>query len=170
MGLLPSLVLSFILIVWFILSILKYFSFAKDRITYFDGLLLIPTWNFFAPEPNKTDYYLYYRVFSDHSESPWRLAGFGDNRKWFGFMWNPYRRDRKAFFDLSQMLVTNQTLHTNDVLLSMPYLLMLNYVSSLCLQDLGNKVQFAIGMIVPSQTDSSLSMAFISQSHELKSD
>lgn len=168
MGLLPSLLISLVLVIWFILSAIRYFPFAKDKIAVFDGLSLIPTWNFFAPEPNQTDYYLYYRVFSDHSSSPWRTVGFGAERAWFGFIWNPYRRNRKAFFDLSQMLVTKDEPDTNAILFSVPYLLMLNYVSSLCLHDLGDKVQFTIGMIIPSQPDSILTMAFISANHQVK--
>lgn len=166
MGLYPSLILAGLLLLWFILSILKYFSFAKDWIIENDVLSLIPTWNFFAPEPNQTDYYLYYRVFSDHTESPWRLVSFGAKRKWYGFIWNPYRRDRKSFFDICQLLIGIPISQQNEVIYSMPYLLLLNHVSNLCNAEMGDSVQFAIGMVIP-QTDTELATTFISQSHQL---
>lgn len=167
MGYYPSLLLTGVLLLWLIISLLKYFPVVKDWIIKNDTLSLIPTWNFFAPEPNQTDYYLYYRVFSDYSNSPWRLVSFGAKRKWYGFLWNPYRRDRKSLFDLCQLLITNPAEDHNEVIYSMPYLLLLNHVSALCANDMADSIQFAIAKVVPIQTAQELSPAFISQTHQL---
>ncbi|WP_442587521.1 hypothetical protein ACSBL2_15860 [Pedobacter sp. AW31-3R] len=167
MGFYPSLMLTGIISLWLILSILKYFSFAKSWIVENDVLSLIPTWNFFAPEPNQTDYYLYYRVFSAHADSPWRLVSFGAKRKWYGFIWNPYRRDRKSFFDICQLLIGTPVSEKNEVVYTLPYLLLLNHVSTLCKAEIGDTVQFAISMVIPSQNKEELSTAFISMQHVL---
>lgn len=167
MGFYPSIILAGVLLLWFILSILKYFPFAKAWIVENDTLSLIPTWNFFAPEPNQADYYLYYRVFSDYTESHWRMVSFGVKRQWYGFIWNPYRRDRKSFFDICQLLIGTPVTEKNEVVYTMPYLLLLNHVSTLCKAELGDTVQFAITMIIPSQMNQELSTVFISQSHQL---
>ncbi|HWV75132.1 MAG TPA: hypothetical protein VN040_25610 [Pseudosphingobacterium sp.] len=162
-----ALVLAGMLGCWFLFSVLKYFSFAQDWIIAKDGLQLVPTWNFFAPEPNKTDYYLYYRVFSEHSDSCWRSVSFGQGRKWYAFLWNPNRRDRKSLFDLCQMLVSTSSTKQDELVYSMPYLLLLNHVNHLCTNDIGEYVQFAIGRIVPIEDEGRLSIAFISNSHLL---
>lgn len=167
MGYYHSLQLAVILILWFVFSILKYFPGIKDWIIRCDVFYLIPTWNFFAPEPNQTDYYLYYRVFSDSLESPWRLVSFGAKREWYGFIWNPYRRHRKALFDLCQLLITTPSIQENDKIYSMSYLLLLNHVSGLCINEMADSIQFAIGQIVPVNKDQELSIAFISKSHIL---
>jgi hypothetical protein len=156
-----------ILSIWSILSLLKYFPFCKDWISRVDAFILVPTWNFFAPQPNQTDFYLYYRTFSSTTESPWRLVSFGKKRQWYGFIWNPYRRNRKAFFDLCQSMIMLKDLQHKEVFFSVPYLLLLNHVVSICKNDIGADIQFSIAMKIPSVKESEISPAFISEYHKL---
>jgi hypothetical protein len=162
----PGILLGFVLALYFIISIMKYLPFAQKWIDRTDKLTLVPTWTFFAPEPNGTDFYLFFRVFSDDFQSPWRLAEFGKKRAWYSFIWNPNRRHRKAFFDLCQLILTQPGEFGEEMLFGVPYLLILNHVNNLCGKELGELVQFTIARKVPSQSDK-LSHVFISNTHQL---
>lgn len=155
------------LAIWYILSIVRYMPNCEEWITKIDTLFLIPQWKFFAPNPNETDYFLYYRIFIGDQISPWRIVTFGKERKWFAFFWNPYRRNRKAFFDLCQSLFLHKESSKNSILFSLPYLLILNYITSLDIFQLGDNIQFAIAGNNPSTNPQELELGFISDLHKI---
>jgi hypothetical protein len=161
-----SILSSLILTSYFMISIMKYLPFSQKWIDSIDKLTLVPTWTFFAPEPNGSDFYLFFMVFSNDFESPWRLTEFGKQRAWYSFIWNPNRRHRKAFFDLCQLLLAEPGETREETLFAVPYLLILNHVNYLCGTELGELVQFTIAKKVPSQSDK-LSQIFISNTHQL---
>jgi hypothetical protein len=89
-------ILSFLIIC----NQIPYFSRNLDKYTF--GL--VPKWNFFAPKPGVFDFRIYYRMqetntsISDWIEWDYKLF----DRKWYNFILNPYKRKRKAVFDLCQ--------------------------------------------------------------------
>lgn len=99
------------------------------RLRSHDPMGLLPSWSFFAPRPVRTDSHLLYRhilgsgVVTDWTEAfVWRPSV----TRW---IWNPDRRAEKAISDASSHLVRRADLA--GVQWSVPYLLLLNYVSGL---------------------------------------
>ncbi len=114
------------------------------RITNLDICGLVPIWTFFAPNPGDTDVHLLFRDRDqDGRVTCWRevkLTG----RRWILDLWSPQRRINKAIVDVAYDLarpddVTQDAQPAPDGpllvnkrrVLSFPYLLILNYVSSL---------------------------------------
>ena len=114
------------------------------RITNLDICGLVPIWTFFAPNPGDTDVHLLFRDRDqDGRVTCWRevkLTG----RRWILDLWSPQRRINKAIVDVAYDLARPDDI-TQDAqpspdgpllvnkrrVLSFPYLLILNYVSSL---------------------------------------
>ena len=93
---------------------------------------LIPTWTFFAPNPVSADHYLYYRDHSIGNASKWKRAFSADNRSLVDFVWCPLRREEKALHDaLFSLVDMAEAMPTERVYLSVPYLTVLSYVTSL---------------------------------------
>ncbi|MDV2999579.1 MAG: hypothetical protein N5P05_001185 [Chroococcopsis gigantea SAG 12.99] len=162
-----SYLFSFVLLIWFLLSIFRYIPKVEKWIIRWDRLALIPQWNFFAPMPNESDYYLYYRVMNNSTISPWREVVFSLDRKWYGMIWNPGRRNRKAFIDLCQALSQLAKSSREEVLTSIPYLLILNMVVRICKNMPGNIVQFSVCTVVPSESLQNLSIILLSELHSI---
>jgi hypothetical protein len=118
---------------------------------------LVPIWTFFAPNPGDTDTHLLFRDRDrDGRITCWRevkLTG----RRWFLDLWSPQRRINKAIvdvaFDLTRPDEPKQggepaaggpQLVNKQRVLSFPYLLILNYVSSLPGDFAAVERQFAI--------------------------
>lgn len=94
---------------------------------------LIPHWPFFAPVPGTCDYYLLYRdELADGSVADWREIALCDDRRPWHIVWNPWKRPKKALFDLATSIMGEAAANrTDDIPLSVPYLTILTYVSSL---------------------------------------
>jgi hypothetical protein len=94
---------------------------------------LIPHWPFFAPVPGTCDYYLLYRdELAEGFVDDWREISLCDDRRPWHFVWNPQKRPKKALFDLVTSLMGEVALNRTDAIqLSVPYLALLTYVSSL---------------------------------------
>ena len=127
------------------LSFLVYHPRLNEIIRVFDVLSLVPEWQFFAPNPGRYDYHLLFRdVFADGSMSDWSEIPVINYRHWWHFIWNPGKRRPKALFDaLSEF---GKRVEANDTLLtaSIPYLTILNYVSSLERSIPAKSVQFLV--------------------------
>jgi hypothetical protein len=125
---------GFFFSVWFVLSILNQFGFAWfARVIAFDFFSLLPNWNFFAPNPGHTDYHVVIRdKLPDGSVSEWQELDIAEPRRFLCFLWNPQKRPRKVLVDVVGSLVKSANANPefeDVVLLSFPYLLVLNTVS-----------------------------------------
>ncbi len=151
-----------------------------SRITNVDICGLVPIWTFFAPNPGDSDTHLLFRD-RDHDgrTTCWRevrLAG----RRWFFDLWSPARRIHKAIVDVAYDLsrpddpgpdapaTADGFLTVNKKrVLSFPYLLILNYVSSLPGDFGAAERQFAIARTPGMQGRSQPHVMLVSAFHRL---
>jgi hypothetical protein len=127
---------------WFLISALaqlnvKGIAWLKLR----DVFSLIPNWSFFAPRPGTSDYHLLFRDSDVSGEwGKWREIPLASRRTLWGALWNPEKRKTKVLSDVVRGLVRlAQNQGFKDFSLTLPYLAILNYVSSIhrskaCLQ------------------------------------
>lgn len=75
---------------------------ALDRVrTWPRGLIRIPDWRFFAPEPGRTDTYVLMRiVMADGTSLEWTETHEYPGRSWSHALYYPKHRLEKGFFDL----------------------------------------------------------------------
>ncbi len=105
----------------------RFTSWLRDH----DLVGLLPQWKFFAPIPGRGDFYLLYRDIYAEDMTGWTELPLGGERRWWNFLWNPRRRERKAVFDAARELPLYLTPEEKDAVhVSVPYLLMLSYVSA----------------------------------------
>jgi hypothetical protein len=130
-----ELVILALYIVWFLLSVANQFQRAsRSRLAPFLSVLLVPRWTFFAPNPGHSDYFLEYR---DHTEdlfsTPWQRVSVLEERTLLGAIWNPNRRQSKLLFDVTQSLQVSALAMEDPegICVSIPYLLVMNYLDSL---------------------------------------
>ena len=136
-----------ILVVWVVVTVANQRPASRRlvrRITNLDICGLVPIWTFFAPNPGDTDVHLLFRDRDqDGRVTCWRevkLTG----RRWILHLWSPQRRINKAIVDVAFDLARPDELNEDakpapdgpklvnkQRVLSFPYLLVLNYVSSL---------------------------------------
>jgi hypothetical protein len=130
---------------------------------------LVPDWRFFAPTPAKLDYHVLYRDrLVDGTMSDWTELQFGRPRRWYCFVWNPYRRDRKGMFDL----VTEMARIIRDdgeeyLNASVAYLTFLTYVSGLPRMPGSVITQFCVMASDPRRLDREPEPLIVSDSHWL---
>lgn len=94
---------------------------------------LIPVWTFFAPNPGMTDYYLLYRDrLPDGSLDNWKKVELKGSENGLRFaLWNPAKRKQKALSDLLSSLIEFVKRCGGDaVFVSVPYILILNFITS----------------------------------------
>ena len=160
---------SFVTTGWFVISALRYVPPVERWVLRKDAFYLVPQWNFFAPTPNEKDFYLFYRTASGPIVGPWRELSVAPKRPATALVWNPHRRNNKALLDLCQGLVFRAGDPREAVLLSLPYLLLLNFAASECKrrQTVGDRVQFAIGAVTPAERPHVVDVVFSSDFHRL---
>lgn len=132
-----------LLLAWFAASVVAQLpGTVASRLRSLDPVGLLPSWSFFAPRPARTDSHLVYRhiltsgAVTDWTEAfVWRPSA----TQWF---WNPDRRAEKAISDASSHISRRSDLR--GVQWSIPYLLLLNYVSGLPRTTDAAAVQFAL--------------------------
>lgn len=126
----------------------------------------IPNWSFFAPTPGMYDYHLLYRGVNHSGEVlDWVEAlSVKDKRGPFAFIWHPDKKILKTIIDLTQELVRFSVLVNDNkqICLSIPYLHILNYISSLQHESSIKKVQF---MILSSSKLFDYNVEFLSSTH-----
>lgn len=94
---------------WFFFTILwqfNYFRREKLKFVYkFNILNVLPIWTFFAPTPGISDTHMIYRDKLNNGDiTEWEEVPIIENRKWYHFLWNPYKRQAKLVVDaLSQV-------------------------------------------------------------------
>lgn len=136
-----------------------------------DRFALIPRWGFFAPTPGVHNFYLLYRVrFNEGTVGQWiSVFGLDKFRSQWTAIWNPDRRTKKTVFDLAGILVRERAddEHARALIqLSIPYLLILNYISGLCAGSGVHAVQF---LVMENLQDGSAYPVFVSALHSLES-
>ena len=110
---------------------------------------LVPTWSFFAPNPGSHDFRLLYRdELAGGSITGWHeVRAFPERRAPTAALWNPGQRRKKALFDLAQELTAGSSTWDGEpqlVKLSVPYLAILTFVSSLDRTALSRRRQFLV--------------------------
>ena len=94
---------------------------------------IIPIWTFFAPNPGMTDFYLLYRDrLPDGSFDNWRKIELKDAENGVRLaLWNPAKRKHKALTDMVSALLKNANQRGREALIvTVPYILILNYITS----------------------------------------
>lgn len=111
-----------------------------------DLFAVIPVWTFFAPNPGTTDTRVLWRDrLVDGSVSSWHEID-PPTGGVVRALWNPTKRVRKAITDVGPMLTRRAAQQPDNKLLlvSIPYLMLLHYVSSLAASQLVEARQFVI--------------------------
>lgn len=133
---LVDLVLVVLFSTWFILTAIGQLdTSAAQRIRDWDVCMLVPSFKFFAPTPSVHDLHLLYRDrLPDGTVSRWHEVPMAKPPRVISPIWNPGRRYNKALFDTTQHLarhINENKLAPQAVMLSIPYLALLNFISAL---------------------------------------
>jgi len=141
---------------WALLSIVAHIpSFPASKFKLLVDLGLIPDWSFFAPNPPKGDFVILYRdKLYDENLTNWVEVRKPLKNEKISWIWNPNKRINKSIFDIiSQLLSVWNELRkmeasdfdkTQNLIYSMPYLILLNYVFNMINNPLSMERQFAI--------------------------
>jgi hypothetical protein len=111
-----------------------------------DACAYIPTWTFFAPNPGVNDTRVLWREqLVDGSVSHWHEV-VPPNGRLSRAIWNPSKRARKAVTDCGPMVVRLVARNKGSKLplLSLPYLMLVQYISALPGSPLGVARQFTV--------------------------
>jgi len=129
--------------------------------------LFVPQWNFFAPIPGTHDPHLFYRdQLVDGRIGPWReCVEFTGKRRASAPIWHPEKRAKKTLYDITTTLTRENCTDPNLIKLSIPHLLLLNYVASLPRSLLSTATQFAL--IETCASDPKPNIFFVSGLHSL---
>lgn len=137
---------------WFLLSLAGQIWGRDSNIRRMPIGRLIPDWRFFAPEPAVDDRVVIYRRKSADEIGPVETVHFPRARA-LRWIWNPQNRRHKAVLDLSdgvhrladRLNDGQQSRDLPDALvLTEPYLVLLNLVTTRLRQSASGLVQFAI--------------------------
>jgi hypothetical protein len=162
-----------LLLIWFVISLfhqfdVKLIAALKRR----DIASLIPHWKLFAPRPGTSDYHLVFRDYDAHAGwSRWRELPISDGpwSFWRG-IWNPGKRRIKMLSDVvrdGSKLVT--IIPLADLILTLPYLAVLNYVSRLPRANASLSTQFMVLKSDGFSDDREPQLVFLSAMHDLDS-
>jgi hypothetical protein len=152
------------------LVLVAQFDAVGSRISRADRFGFVPRWSFFAPTPGVHNFYLLYRIqFDDGTVGQWMsLFGLERFRSPWTVIWNPNRRAKKAIFDLVSVLIRERADDEEArarVQLSIPYLLIINYISSLAPRGGVTAVQF---LVMENYKDGSAYPVFVSSLHTVE--
>jgi len=133
--------------VWFLVSTLSQLNLPPATVLKsHDVFSLIPNWSFFAPRPGTSDYHLLFRdLISSGEAGRWQEIPLADKRTLWGAIWNPQKRRTKTLSDVVRgLLRLAQDKSLRDYSLTLPYLVILNYVSSIPRPETSVQTQFMI--------------------------
>lgn len=153
---------------WFAASCLRQFPGEKvDRWCAWDVVGILPVWRFFAPVPGPFDFHLLYRDRgADGVVTDWTEFQPVPRRRWSTMVWNPDKRLRKAMLDLSQELARAQSKQPPEqIMLSVPYLVLLQFISALPRAAPVAQTQFAIMVSEGAEYDAAPAVLFLSSFH-----
>ena len=135
------------LCVWFAISALAQLNRgAVKKLKDHDAFSLIPNWSFFAPRPGTSDYHLLFRDTDGAGVGgEWQEIPLAQRRTLLGAVWNPQKRKTKTLSDVVRGLVLlSQDRSLREYSLTLPYLIILNYVSALSRPERAGWTQFMI--------------------------
>jgi hypothetical protein len=118
-----------------------------SRLLAWDSVGVFPGFSFFAPNPGNRDFHIVYRVTIDGQVGLWHDPLRLGARSALTAVWNPQKRVRKAIIDISGALAAEAHRRGRDdplLIASIPYILLLHYVSSLVAESDATHVQFAV--------------------------
>ena len=155
--------------VWMAISVTAQIPRYKAPIRRLDPLYLIPEYSFFAPTPATGDFSVLYRDRDGDGEmGDWHELPLGGTRSILNALWNPDRRTRKATFDvctdLAKYILADAPL---EVQVSVPYLVLLNHVSTLPRLEQGDATQFLIMMSHGVEAEEEPEVMYLSAIHGL---
>lgn len=151
--------------IWITLSLLSQFGINRFKRNVFSKLLL-PEWRFFSPQPLSNDMILYFRDKNSDFLTPWKPAIPDLNSKFYNFLFNPNRRVRKAVIDASKVLSIKFSEDREGIHTTVPYLVLLFYVSSIPRDYLATETQFAL--ITSSHQKEKSELIFSSSFHAIE--
>jgi hypothetical protein len=133
--------------IWILATILFQFPKFQPILSRFDLLTMLPTWSFFAPSPNTSDYTLFVRYWTGNNHvTGWRTILTPEHHR-ISFLWDPGRRYRKIIIDISQSFIEFVKMSSHKgIQYSTPYLLVLHHASSRPEAAFATGVQFAVGV------------------------
>jgi hypothetical protein len=131
---------------------------------------IVPDWRFFAPTPAKLDYHLLYRDrLADGTATDWTEVSVTPARRWYCCLWNPFRRDRKALFDLTTEIARIAVYDgARYVPGSVAYLALLSYISALPRLPGSIMTQFCLMASDPSEVLKPPEPVIVSDTHWLE--
>jgi hypothetical protein len=140
-----------------------------QRLRRWDLPGLLPQWSFFAPRPGMHDYHLLYRdQLDERTFTDWTELSLDRPLAWWCALWNPERRQRKAIYDLVTSLVRDVAQAEGvGYQLSVPYLAILNHISSLERLSAHVGTQFMIMMSDGADSDQVPEPVFVSTVHRV---
>ena len=131
--------------IWLLLTVLVLFPKLNPVIRGLDLLALVPEWRFFAPIPGQHDYHVLYRdEFVDGSVTDWTELPLVSDRRWWNIAWNPGKRGNKALFDAVSEFAVHVGAGDKSVEISIPFLTLLNYISSVARPVVPQYTQFLL--------------------------
>jgi hypothetical protein len=138
-----------VLMLWLVCSVILQFGPAWfSFIEKYDLFMLLPRWTFFAPMPGMSDYHLLYRdQLEDDRLSDWVEIPITEERKLYSFIWNPEKKSKKILSDVVASLVEFSQMGVREgpvLMLSLPYLILLNVVVHHDQKRVGIKRQFIV--------------------------
>lgn len=143
-----EIIIGLVLAGWLAASVLNQLNFKWfDGIRQRDAFSLLPIWSFFAPHPGQSDYHVVYRDRrADGSLSGWNEIQISDVRRPYSWLWNPEKRSKKVISDVVAMVAdaSSGAPRGNGLMLTLPYLLVLNVVSHLAAEPTATHRQFLI--------------------------
>jgi hypothetical protein len=165
-----ELIIALLLAVWFLASVLNQFGFRWfEAVRAYDYLGLLAEWKFFDRESGQTDYRLLYRERdTDGRLSGWREIPITERRRAFHCLWNPQKRSVKVLTDVASALLGSDLRHQRSVLLSLPYLLLLQTVSSYEIGETPVQRQFMIAKALGRRSPVPPQVLFRSEFHAIR--
>jgi len=156
------------LTMWAVVSLLAQVPRLGARLWRRDLFGLLPNWKFFAPIPGKGDFHFLFRDRYEDVFTEWTEVRVGKARRWWNCIWNPHRRDRKAALDAAQQLLQQtRTVEESEIYLTVPYLALLTYISSLPRTFLPKETQFTVFYSDSGVNAGVPQMSFVSHVHPL---
>jgi hypothetical protein len=131
---------------WLLLTVLFQFKSWQLPLRSWDPLFMLPSWSFFAPVPNTSDYLIFIRYESFGVLTPWRQPAI-IQKQTRNLFWEPARRTRKVVIDISQSVA--ETMHAQgpeSACLSAPYMLLIQLASNQPEAAFATGVQVAIAI------------------------
>jgi hypothetical protein len=162
-----------VLMLWLVCSVIlqfgpTWFSFIER----YDVFMLLPRWTFFAPRPGMSDYHLLYRDQLENGLlSDWVEIPITEERKLYSFLWNPEKKSKKILSDVvASLLQLGQSgvRESTALMLSLPYLILLNVVVHHDQRRAGTQRQFVLVEKFRHEGNPTIRVLLTSASHPLR--